>query len=105
MAYSDNSLLQRYNTAKIGFVRRSPVNNTIMKIDKSQCKKRRDHYQFHQQNKNIVFRDDFTIIMVLVYYWNEKIRFILSGFSLFVSANCSRRTEIIFVRANLVKDM
>ena len=29
---SDNSLLQRDKTAKIGFVRRSPDNNTVMKI-------------------------------------------------------------------------
>jgi len=40
-------------------------------IDKFQCQKRRDR----QQNKKILFCDDFTVIMVLVYYWNEKIRF------------------------------
>ena len=31
---SDNSLLQKDKTAKIGFVRRYPDNNTMMKIRK-----------------------------------------------------------------------
>jgi len=43
-------------------------------IDKVHGEKRRDYNKFGQQNKKILFCDDFTIIMVLVYHWNEKIR-------------------------------
>ena len=30
---------------------------------------------FVNRTKRILFCDDFTFIMVLVYYWNEKIRY------------------------------
>lgn len=59
--------------------------------DKFQCEKRRDrdYYQFRQQNKKLVFRYDFTIVLILVYDWYEKINkpslfsSVISGFSLF----------------------
>ena len=40
--------------------------------DKFQFEKRRDYDKFRQQYKKI-FGDNFTFIMVLVYYWDEKI--------------------------------
>jgi len=44
-------------------------------ISASINQKRRDYNYICQQNKKILFCDDFTVIMVLVYYWNEKRRF------------------------------